>query len=104
MAEPEKPPMHALDSPLASNFLYGRPTIDRPPSSLAAGATARPIGYYYEDDDEYDMSSKTIFVGNDREPSGGTAKEPATQREYQERLRHMQQHTYRPGLNGNQEE
>jgi hypothetical protein len=91
---------------MASNFIYGRPTMDRPPSSLAGGPGAvRPIGYYYEDEDDYDVKENGIFVGNEREPSGGNGngKDPVSQREFQERLRHVQQHSYRPGMNNHDE-
>lgn len=39
-----------------SNFLYGRPM---PPLNAAQN---RAIGYYYEDDDEYDM--KTMYIND----------------------------------------
>ena len=80
--------------------------MDRPPSSLAGGPGAvRPIGYYYEDEDDYDVKENGIFVGNEREPSGGNGngKDPVSQREFQERLRHVQQHSYRPGMNNHDE-
>lgn len=44
----------------------------------------RPIGYYYEDDDEYDM--KTMYVGDE-------------EKEMEERVRHAQAHMYIPGAN-----
>lgn len=74
--------------------------MNRPISSLAGGThgPVNPIGFYYEDDDEYE--SKSIFVGGANE----TREEPETennlevslQREIQERLRHIQHHMYRP--------
>lgn len=45
---------------------------------------SRPIGYYYEDDDEYDM--KTMFVGEE-------------EKEMAERVRHAQAHMYTPSNN-----
>lgn len=75
--------------------------MERPPSSIAGGA--RPIGYYYEDEDDYDMKETGMFVGNEREPSGGNGKDHMSQREFQERLRHVQQHSYRPGSNSHDE-
>ncbi|KAK0398751.1 hypothetical protein QR680_002734 [Steinernema hermaphroditum] len=86
---PEKPPMAA--SMTANNFLYGRPSMaDRPPSSLAGGQPIRPIGYYYEDDEEYE--SKTMFVGDD------------AQREFEERVQHVQQHMYHPKQNADNQD
>ncbi len=69
--EPEKP----VEPDTPSNFLYGRPT----PQSATA---ARPIAYYYEDDDDYDM--KTMYVSDD------------DSKEVEQRLRHIEQHMYRP--------
>lgn len=101
--ESEKPNMN-LDNALTTNFLYGRNgPINRPISSLAGGThgPVNPIGFYYEDDDEYE--SKSIFVGgaNDtrEEPEAENNREISLQREIQERLRHIQHHAYRPSGN-----
>ncbi|VDD92750.1 unnamed protein product, partial [Enterobius vermicularis] len=71
LSEPEKTP---VEEPVQSNFLYGRGSVEQP----------RPIGYYYEDDDEYDM--KTMYVGDE-------------EKEMEERVRHAQAHMYIPGAN-----
>ncbi|KAI1733257.1 EGF-like domain-containing protein [Ditylenchus destructor] len=64
----EKPSMLRLDSPMSSNFLYGRPALaDRTGHSSLAG-TIRPIGYYYEDDAPYEQSS---HAGSVNHHSGG---------------------------------
>ncbi|KAK5968579.1 EGF domain-containing protein [Trichostrongylus colubriformis] len=63
-----------IDDLQQSNFLYGRPAIEAP----------RPIGYYYEDDEEYE--SKTMYVTRDDES-----------KEVEQRRRIAQQHMYRPG-------
>ncbi|PIO67378.1 GCC2 and GCC3 [Teladorsagia circumcincta] len=63
-----------IDDLQQSNFLYGRPAIEAP----------RPIGFYYEDDEEYE--SKTMYVTRDEES-----------KEAEQRRRIAQQHMYRPG-------
>ncbi|VDK85251.1 unnamed protein product [Onchocerca ochengi] len=70
-SEPEKCP---VEENTHTNFLYGRVPSEQP----------RPIGYYYEDDDEYDM--KTMFVGEE-------------EKEMAERIRHAQAHMYTPSNN-----
>ncbi|KAL3983031.1 EGF-like domain family protein [Acanthocheilonema viteae] len=70
-SEPEKCP---VEENTHTNFLYGRVPSEQP----------RPIGYYYEDDDEYDM--KTMFVGEE-------------EKEMAERVRHAQAHMYTPSNN-----
>lgn len=93
-----------LDGALASNFLYGRNQMNRPLSSLAGGThgPVNPIGFYYEDDDEYE--AKSMFVGglNDNhqdDQENESMKDISLQREIQERLRHVHQHMYRPSGN-----
>ncbi|KAK6046749.1 EGF-like domain protein, partial [Cooperia oncophora] len=66
-----------IDDLQQSNFLYGRPAI-------GAIEAPRPIGFYYEDDDEYE--SKTMYVTRDEES-----------KEVEQRRRIAQQHMYRPG-------
>jgi hypothetical protein len=42
------------DSPLASNFLYGRPHPSLLDRSSHSSTTIRPIGFYYEDEQPYE--------------------------------------------------
>ncbi|WKY06023.1 hypothetical protein Q1695_006319 [Nippostrongylus brasiliensis] len=63
-----------IDDLQQSNFLYGRPALEAP----------RPVGYYYEDDDEYE--SKTVYASRDDDA-----------KEIEHRRRLAQQHMYRPG-------
>lgn len=49
----------------------------------------RPIGYYYEDEDEYE--AKSIYVGG----GGNSAEDEARE----QRMRIAQQHMYVPGTN-----
>ncbi|ETN78501.1 EGF-like domain protein [Necator americanus] len=63
-----------IDDMQQSNFLYGRPPAEPP----------RPIGYYYEDDDEYE--SKTMYVSREDDS-----------KEIEQRRRIAEQHMYRPG-------
>lgn len=46
------------------NFAYGRPGFQPPPAITAPGPQngMRSIGYYYEDDDDYDM--KTMYIND----------------------------------------
>src|SRR5689334_16799936 len=74
----EKPPvLQQLESPMSSNFLYGRPALERSHSAMTGvgGGSIRPIGFYYEDDSPYEQHStrdgqcgqdvKSIFLGPD---------------------------------------
>uniref|UniRef100_A0A914YVY8 Sushi, von Willebrand factor type A, EGF and pentraxin domain-containing protein 1 n=1 Tax=Panagrolaimus superbus TaxID=310955 RepID=A0A914YVY8_9BILA len=104
--ETEKPSL-GLEGALTSNFLYGRGpvAVERPPSSLAGGSHGpiRPIGFYYEDDDEYE--AKTMFVGAEVQPEEQDHDENSDlQREIQERLRHVHQHMYRPSGNSTKDD
>uniref|UniRef100_A0A183C3F6 EGF-like domain-containing protein n=1 Tax=Globodera pallida TaxID=36090 RepID=A0A183C3F6_GLOPA len=152
MSSLEKPSVFSAvqpDSPLASNFLYGRAPprlpIDRSHSSSLAGSI-RPLGFYYEDEQPYEQSggggtlpsgagrhlrggsqsqeAKSLFLGgpdgsdsstvqlnnalgpgsrspvgagseSDQQSPGGVGSFSAT-RELEQRLRHVQQHMYRP--------
>jgi hypothetical protein len=61
----DKPGLSNFESPLHSNFIYGR-AAERSASSLGRhGSTAiRPVGFYYEDEAPYESSEvKTMFVG-----------------------------------------
>lgn len=60
-----KPGMSNFDSPLHSNFIYGRTAVERSASSLGRHESmARPVGFYYEDETPYESSeAKTMFVG-----------------------------------------
>lgn len=81
--------------------------MNRPVSSLAEGphGPVNPIGFYYEDDDEYEV--KSMFVAdnnndtqqNQHENDSESLKELSLQREIQERLRHVHHHMYRPSGN-----
>lgn len=65
--------MLPVEASISSNFLYGRPALDRTHSPYSG--SIRPIGYYYEDDTPYEQSSqnlhtsgqdsKSIFLGAD---------------------------------------
>uniref|UniRef100_A0A915DMT8 Tyrosine-protein kinase ephrin type A/B receptor-like domain-containing protein n=1 Tax=Ditylenchus dipsaci TaxID=166011 RepID=A0A915DMT8_9BILA len=131
----EKPTIHHLDSPMSSNFLYGRPALaDRAHSSLG-GTLRQPIGFYYEDDAAYEQSQtggvpgswgstddQTITDASDvggrlegqRQNNGlytatqvrasampysvefGNTNSTSASKELEQRLRHVQQHIYRP--------
>lgn len=68
----DKPGLSNFDSPLQSNFLYGRNGVERSASSLGqCGSGSRPVGFYYEDETPYESSEvKTMFVGG-----GGNSEE-----------------------------
>lgn len=71
----DKPGLSNFDSPLHSNFLYGRNGVERSASSLGQrGSGSRPVGFYYEDETPYESSEvKTMFVG-----AGGSNSEEET--------------------------
>ena len=87
--------------------------MDRPHSalSLTGDASIRPIGFYYEDDAPYEHSDsrevKRMFIGagteetdTDLSEAGQESSTPNLQsREMEQRLRHVQQHMYRPSQN-----
>ena len=61
----DKPGLSNFESPLHSNFIYGRGAVERSASSIGRhGSANRPVGFYYEDDNPYESSEvKTMFVG-----------------------------------------
>ncbi|CAI4229466.1 unnamed protein product [Auanema sp. JU1783] len=78
--QPEK--SHIDD--LQNNFIYGPPIIDG----------ARPVGYYYEDDDEFE--SKSMYVTE--KDSDDNIRENTLE----QRIRTAQQHMYRPSMTQDQ--
>ncbi|KAL3108453.1 hypothetical protein niasHT_015375 [Heterodera trifolii] len=86
MSSLEKPSVFSSvqpDSPLASNFLYGRApprlAIDRSHSSSIAGSIRPPIGLYYEDEQPYEQSAGggTLPLGAARHLRGGSQSQEA---------------------------
>uniref|UniRef100_A0A7E4V9G4 Protein crumbs n=1 Tax=Panagrellus redivivus TaxID=6233 RepID=A0A7E4V9G4_PANRE len=99
--EQEKPTI-GMEGALSTNFLYGRGGPSEPGAMSLAGGNGtqgpvRPIGFYYEDDDEYEV--KSMFVGADSRPEDNdneSLKDANLQAELQDRLRHVQHHMYHP--------
>jgi hypothetical protein len=68
----DKAGLSNFDSPLHSNFIYGRGAVERSASSLGrhgSQSIVRPVGFYYEDETPYESSEiKTMFVGSNTSP------------------------------------
>ncbi|PAV63646.1 hypothetical protein WR25_05809 [Diploscapter pachys] len=86
-----------------SNFLY----TTRPSLSESLAARSRPVGYYYEDEEEYE-TAKRVYVSEEIPPISNASiinavaaptippPQAPSGPEFEERLRHVQQHLYMP--------